>query len=236
LFLLAEGKTDLSSNEENLQYIFQERKKMNTIFNTEQENFWAGEFGNEYITRNNSNEILTAKINFFNHVFKKTNSIKTILEYGANIGLNLISIKKIIPNVELSCIEINQKAVNELKKIEDLKIYHDSILNYSVDYKRNLVFTCGVLIHIDPVFLPKVYELMYNSSNRYILLSEYYNPTPVEVSYRGHKNKLFKRDFAGEMLDKFQDLTLIDYGFKYHRDNNNPMDDVNWFLLEKNKI
>ena len=74
---------------------------------------------------------------------------------------------------------------------------------------------------------------MFQSSHRYICIAEYYNPTPVEVPYRGHQNKMFKRDFAGEMLDKFQDLRLLDYGFVYHRDTQFPQDDVNWFLLEK---
>jgi spore coat polysaccharide biosynthesis protein SpsF len=57
----------------------------------------------------------------------------------------------------------------------------------------------------------------------------------MTVTYRGNKNKLFKRDFAGEMLDKFKDLKLIDYGFAYYRDQNydNQYDDINWFLLEK---
>ena len=44
---------------------------------------------------------------------------------------------------------------------------------------------------------------------KYICIVEYYNPTPVEVIYRGHKGKLFKRDFAGEMLDKYRNLKLI---------------------------
>jgi len=82
--------------------------------------------------------------------------------------------------------------------------------------------------------LNDVYEKLYNSSNRYILIAEYYNPTPVSVVYRGHSNKLFKRDFAGEMLDKYSDLTLVDYGFNYHRDNSFHYADTNWFLLEKN--
>jgi spore coat polysaccharide biosynthesis protein SpsF len=63
-------------------------------------------------------------------------------------------------------------------------------------------------------------------------LAEYYSPSRVEIKYRGHKNKLFKRDFAGEMLDQFSDLSLTDYGFVYHRDEF-PQDDINWFLLEK---
>lgn len=63
-------------------------------------------------------------------------------------------------------------------------------------------------------------------------MSEYYNPSPVEIRYRNHEGKLFKRDFAGEMLDRHPDLRLVDYGFIYHRDSF-PIDDTTWFLMEK---
>ena len=78
-----------------------------------------------------------------------------------------------------------------------------------------------------------MYDLLYQTTRRYLCVAEYYNPKPVEVTYRGHSNKLFKRDFAGELLDKFPDLKLVDYGFAYHRDNYFPQDDITWFLLEK---
>jgi len=74
---------------------------------------------------------------------------------------------------------------------------------------------------------------MYRSSRRLILVAEYYNPTPVAVPYRGHTDRLFKRDFAGELLDRHPDLNLIDYGFAYRRDPVMPMDDATWFLLGK---
>lgn len=63
-----------------------------------------------------------------------------------------------------------------------------------------------------------------------------YDLTLVNVTYRGYDGQLCKRDFAGEMLDKYPDLRLLDYGFIYHRDSVFPMDDFNWFLLEKNKL
>jgi len=44
---------------------------------------------------------------------------------------------------------------------------------------------------------------------------------------------LFKRDFAGEMLDRYPALKLLDYGFVYRRDPLFPQDDMTWFLLEK---
>ena len=65
--------------------------------------------------------------------------------------------------------------------------------------------------------------------------AEYYNPSPISIEYRGHSNKLFKRDFCDEMLDLYQDLKLKDYGFIYQRDKMFPQDDITWFLLEKNK-
>jgi len=135
--------------------------------------------------------------------------------------------------MDLSAIEINPKAVDQLKIIEGVKTYAQSILEYDVDFQRSFVFTKGVLIHINPRMLPVVYDLMYRTSSRCICMVEYYNPTPVEINYCGHPDRLFKRDFAGEMMDKYGDLRLIDYGFNYRRDNNFSCGDENWFLLEK---
>ena len=98
---------------------------------------------------------------------------------------------------------------------------------------QDLVLIKGVLIHINPDMLSQVYQTLYRLSKRYIWIVEYYNPTPVSVPYRGHRDRLFKRDFAGEMMDKYQDLRLVNYGFVYHRDPNFPLDDPTWFLLEK---
>ena len=57
--------------------------------------------------------------------------------------------------------------------------------------------------------------------------------SPVSINYRGHKDKLFKRDFAGEIMKKYKSLKLLDYGFVYHKDLSFPQDDLTWFLLKK---
>ena len=206
---------------------------MSNQFKTEQETFWAGSFGDEYADRNRGPEAMAANLAYFSQILNRTQRIESIIEFGANIGLNMEALRKLRPVAELSAIEINQKAIIELKKIKELKVYPQSILEFNADYQRDLVFTKGVLIHIDPNSLANVYDLMYQTSRRYICIGEYYNPTPVEVRYRGNQDKLFKRDFAGEMIDRFSDLRLIDYGFYYHRDTNFPQDDITWFLLEK---
>jgi spore coat polysaccharide biosynthesis protein SpsF len=200
---------------------------------TEQEKFWVGRFGDDYIERGNRPYALSSNISLFSRISSRTKSIESVIEFGAKIGLNLVAIKQLLPNVDLSAIEINKKSAEELELLEGVRIYHQSILDFAVDYQRDFVFTRGVLIHINPDRLQDIYDLLYKTSRRYICLAEYYNPTPVKVDYRGHKNQLFKRDFAGEMLDRFKDLELLDYGFVYHRDNNFPQDDLNWFLLRK---
>jgi len=203
-------------------------------YKTEQESFWSGEFGDEYIERNQGEASIASNTALFSKILKLTNSISTMIEFGANIGLNLKAIKRLLPEVELSAIEINEKAVVQLRKeIENINVYHSSILDFQPEEKRDLVLIKGVLIHINPGELQNVYELLHRSSKKYICVAEYYNPSPVEVRYRGHEGKLFKRDFAGEMMDRFPDLKLIGYGFVYHRDNNFPQDDTTWFLLEK---
>ncbi|HBR18404.1 MAG TPA: pseudaminic acid biosynthesis-associated methylase [Deltaproteobacteria bacterium] len=202
-------------------------------FKTEQEQFWAGDFGSDYAERNKSSQLLSSNIAMFSKIISYTRSVNSVIEFGANIGLNLLAIKQLLPAVELSAIEINQAAVNELKHIKDMNIYHQSILDFSPDHERDFVLIKGVLIHINPDELGRAYDLLYKSSKRYICIAEYYNPTPVGITYRGHKDKLFKRDFAGEMIDRYKDLRLIEYGFIYHRDSNFPQDDITWFLLEK---
>lgn len=138
-----------------------------------------------------------------------------------------------LPDAELGAVEINKSAVQELEVFGGAEIYHNSIFDFEPKKQWEFVFTSGVMIHINPEMLPAVYDLMYRASARYIGVIEYYNPTPVAIPYRGHDDRLFKRDFAGEILDRFEDLVLVDYGFIYHRDPNFPQDDPNWFLLEK---
>ncbi len=202
-------------------------------FKTEQEEFWAGEFGNDYITRNNDGQIIAGNVNLFSKILTRTNSVKSIIEFGANIGFNLIALKQLLPNCIFSAVEINETACKELKKKDWLNTFNESILSFESIEKYDLVFSKGVLIHINPDELKIVYKNLYDSSSKYILIIEYYNPSPVEINYRGHSGKLFKRDFAGEMLNLYPDLEIIDYGFAYHLDPNFPQDDLNWFLLEK---
>ncbi len=203
-------------------------------FKTEQEAFWAGEFGTDYIKRNKSDEYLASSLNFFSKAFHHVGRPESLIEFGANVGVNLKALKLLYPGIDLFGIEINKDAASELANvIGNDNVYSGSIFDFETSRQYDVALIRGVLIHTNPDMLPHVYEKLYRTSKKYILIGEYYNPTPVAVSYRGHTDRLFKRDFAGEMLDKHDDLKLADYGFCYKRDKAFPQDDINWFLLEK---
>ncbi|MFN5952417.1 MAG: hypothetical protein ACK6A9_18230 [Dolichospermum sp.] len=88
-----------------------------TNFKTEQENFWAESFGNEYIDRNANINLVSANLALFSQIFRQTQRIDSVIEFGSNIGLNLLAISQLLPEAQLSAVEINQKAVDQMAKI-----------------------------------------------------------------------------------------------------------------------
>jgi pseudaminic acid biosynthesis-associated methylase len=205
---------------------------------TEQEIFWSGDFGDEYTKRNVGAELLASNLSLFARTFSRIQKIDSVVEFGANIGLNLQALKLLYPGQIQHAVEINSLAAAKIREtLPDVKVFNSSIAGF--DPKKinhglcDLVLIKGVLIHINPEQLDVIYQKLYDSTLRYILVCEYYNPKPDVINYRGHTDRLFRRDFAGEMLDKFKDLTLVDYGFAYHRDPSFPQDDITWFLLTK---
>jgi len=205
-------------------------------FKTEEEAFWAGDFGNDYIQRNKDDALIPGKISLLASALQTTRNVSTCIEFGSNVGLNLKAMKILFPQIEPHAIEINTNAVKELSKILPAeRIFNTSILDWSTPSGMtwDLSMINGVLIHINPDVLPTVYDKLVSATNRYLLINEYYNPTPVAIDYRGHSDKLYKRDFAGEIMDRHPDMKLLDYGFKYHRETNFIFGDGTWFLLEK---
>ena len=203
-------------------------------FKTEQEAFWAGEFGSHYIQRNSGAALLASNLDFFAKSLRMARGLKTCIEFGANIGMNLKVLQLLYPAQAHFGVEINADAVRELAQvIPSDHIHHCSILDFTPQATWDLVLIKGVLIHINPDELPQVYDKLVAASGRYLLVAEYYNPVPVAIPYRGHTDRLFKRDFAGEIMDRHPAMELLDYGFSYRRDTNFPQDDINWFLMAK---
>jgi spore coat polysaccharide biosynthesis protein SpsF len=203
-----------------------------TKFATNQEEFWAGKFGDEYVDRNRYE--ISATLAMFSRILSKAYNVSSLFEIGCNIGQNLRALQLLKPGSKISGIEINATAhANAVKDFPD--VINGSVLELDVASigTFDLVFTKGVLIHINPDRLPDIYDKMASIGRRYVLMSEYYNPSPVAIDYRGHDQRLFKRDFAGEFLERHKAFRLVDYGFVYRGDPVFPRDDATWFLMER---
>jgi len=196
----------------------------------EQEQAWRGEMGDAYTKRQTLS--LNARKAMFSRILASTrHPIKSVIEFGANTGDNLRAIRSLLVGAHLTGVEVNNAAFLELKKHADLA-FHGSIIGFPSAGQWDLAFTRGLLIHIEPDKLEAAYQALYEAARHYIMLAEYYNPSPVIAPYRDN-TFLWKRDFAGEILDRYPDLQLVDYGFIYYRDRYAPQDSITWFLMEK---
>ncbi len=105
---------------------------------------------------------------------------------------------------------------------------------FDIPFKDNyfdLVFTSGVLIHINPENINKALDELYRCSNSYIWGFEYFIPVGYEmIQYRGKEELLWKTDFSRLFLDRFSDLFLVKKKIiKYTNSKNEDM----MYLLRK---
>jgi len=178
--------------------------------------------------------LLASNLHFFSKALANVPKPISCMEFGANVGMNLKALELLFPEIEISAVEINSRAAGVLSEIIGASnVFEGSLLDFNSEAKWDLCIVKGVLIHVAPENLDTAYQVIHQACGRYLLLAEYYSPYPISVEYRGHSDKLFKRDFAGEFLDMFSDFRLINYGFGYRRDIAFPEDDINWFLLER---
>ena len=199
--------------------------------------FWRGEFGDAYLDRNQPREEqVRARVRLWSQILDRTVGAppREIVEVGANLGLNLRALRQLTA-ARLIAIEPNARARERLS--EDQVVRREDIHDGAGqamplgDASADLVFTCGVLIHVHPDDLLTVCREIHRTSRRYIACIEYFSVRLEEVHYRGQDGLLFKRDFGGFYLDHFPDLRIVDYGFAWRRATG--LDDLNWWLFEK---
>ena len=91
-----------------------------------------------------------------------------------------------------------------------------------------------MLIHINPGDAAEVYDALCTQQRAATSLSgRVLQPDAGRIPYRGHADRLFKRDFAGEILDRHPDLQLSTTASPTGAIRHFPQDDITWFLLEK---
>jgi len=204
---------------------------------TTQLDAWRGEIGDRYIDRNETlTEVLRMRTRMWAEMLKGTYGAEpeSILEVGCNIGLNLRAIDR-LSAATLYAVEPNAKARQRVvdDRVMAAERLHNATgqnLPFSAG-EIDMVFSAGVLIHVHPDDLGAVADEMHRVSNRWILVAEYFSTKPESIPYRGRNDLLFKRDFGGFFLDRFDDIEIVADGFQWRRSTG--LDDVTWVLFRK---
>lgn len=200
----------------------------------EQERFWLQTYADRYIQRNNSFDFELG-LKAWRRMLANASRIDSLLECGSNIGRNIGFVEMLLPDARKSIIELAEKAYRTATSRFQLdQSFNGSIVDSDFQpVSFDLVFTCGVLIHIHPDDLVANMRKMFDYSRRYILIAEYFNRTPVMIEYQGERDRLFKSDFGKTFVTNFA-VDVVDYGFLWgHEFDAAGFDDITWWLFEK---
>lgn len=169
--------------------------------------YWKGANGNAYTERNSS---IDGRVGMFSEILEKLPVLpRSLLEVGANRGLNLDAISSLL-NARLIGMEPNSQAREQMA--------HESLDGIAQniplpDNSVDMVFTCGVLIHVPPPDLIQTCNEIYRVASKYIVCIEYFADKLEEITYRGQNGLLWKQDFGKVYLDMFPELRVLGWGF-----------------------
>lgn len=193
---------------------------------------WTGEFGDSY-TRRNTDSTLEARRSMWSMLLPS--DCKSVLEVGANTGLNLAAIELNQPNMEFYACEPNDMAREELEANGVVPA-----LNITADYADklrfpdeivDLAFTSGVLIHIPAEKLIPSMREIHRCAKKWIICGEYFAPSEEMVPYRGHMDVLWRRNYGGLWLDNFLDLRCTACLFAW--DRLTGLDNLTYWVFHK---
>lgn len=211
---------------------------------TKQMKTWSGEFGKDYTDRNPQtvdelNALYQTRFGVtrstMNEEFLRDLDREVhILEVGANVGVQLQTLQ-VMGFENLYGVELQRYAVEKAKaSTAGIDIIQGSA--FDVPFKDgyfDLVYTSGVLIHINPNDLSRVLDEIYRCSKRLIWGFEYFAEAHTSVPYRGCEDLLWKGDFAGLYKERFPDLLAVKEKRRKYVDG----DDLDtMYLLEKQVV
>lgn len=168
---------------------------------------WKGKFGQEYTWRN----LITVqeKEAIFQKHFGLTRSALNyeflgqvdrsakILEVGCNTGAQLLILQS-MGFTNLYGLELQSLALDlARKRTHDVTFVQGSALELPFANRSfDLVFTSGVLIHINPQAIEKAIKEIQRCTRKFIWGYEYFSNHYQEITYRGEKGLLWKTDFV----------------------------------------
>lgn len=209
---------------------------------TRQETVWSEEFGKEYTNRNRYgveqlDEIYQSIFGITRRAlneeflgFLDKETVK-ILEIGCNVG-NQLNVLQEQGFQNLYGIEIMPYAVEGAKQsTRGINIIQGSAFDIPFrDEFFDVVFTSGVLIHIHPDDLYKVFQEMIRCSKKYIWGFEYFSEEIKEIAYRENANLLWKGNYSKLIAKQALNLHISKEKLLKRKDEDN-FDEM--YLIEK---
>ena len=181
---------------------------------------WSGDFGDDYTRRNQVDWRM--RIAFWEDMIRITGA-RSVFEMGANAGWNFSAIQAVYPRIITRGNDINDLAAQQAR---DAGLHVETRIDFPNMPRAELVFTAGVLIHIEPEHLLEVMVELVKKSYRWVLAIEYAADIEEQVAYRGHTEKCWKRPY-GELY-KALGLRLHEQG-----DAGPGFDRCAYWLMEK---
>jgi len=187
-------------------------------------NEWAEKFGDDYTKRNRNYPDRTP---FWRKILNE-HDFDSVLEVGCNIGFNLIPIKKLLPDLNVWGVDINEKALQQLH-ISQPNISGGYGDIFDLPFKEgcfDFVFTCGVLIHLHPNALSQAVEELVSVCHGTLMVMEYHDTQFTEIPYR--KGMML---FRGPYVDRVADIIgkkVVETGFLGKKDG---FDDVTYWIF-----
>lgn len=155
------------------------------------DNLWKSPWGDRYHQRNMS-AFSSSKRSRFWERFYKAHPVASVLEIGCGSGANLRWARA----ASVYGMDVNEKAVAIANSIPGVVVAEQSIFDKRfADGFAELVFTCGVLIHIERARLEVAISEMIRLSSKYVMAMEYEADKEEPILYHGQANALWKRPY-----------------------------------------
>ena len=166
---------------------------------------WEGNFGDDYTERNLE---IADRSEFFKSL--DPYNVRSALEVGCNVGTNMEYLKEM--GCEVAGVDLNAHALNIADK-KGLEVYYGNANDLDIaSDEYDLVFTVGVLIHLNTPDLIRAMQEMRRVSRKFVMFAEYYGDD-IEVEYHGERGALIKRDYGGIYRALFPEAQLVEKGF-----------------------
>jgi len=208
---------------------------------TDQEAAWSSKHGFRYVVHHLGEDWKKTRVPLWTVLLEQMPEVQSVVEFGCNIGANLKALHHLDPSLELAGVEINQFAVDLLRREGICSAHQGSVATADLGRTFDLVFSRGVLIHIRPDDLPVVFANMERHARKYLIIWETFSETPYHLEAYSEgvaggkpgEGYQFWRDFAGDFIKQFPNWSVVSSGIDRKLGAKPAHGKLVWTLLQR---